>query len=118
MKRVSANIQSRLPPKRLCPQPTSGIVTPSASRYPVLTHWMVETEVLSSRASVGRATLTMVVSKITAMAPTMTTVAMRMICWIDAVRPGLSCAAVLLILRLSLRYKCVSSGRQRSAESR
>jgi hypothetical protein len=30
--RVSAAIQSRLPPNRACPQPTSGITTPRASR--------------------------------------------------------------------------------------
>ena len=37
-KTVSANIHTRLPPKRACAQPASGIATPSASKYPVLTH--------------------------------------------------------------------------------
>ena len=42
-KMVRPIIHSRLPPIRACAQPTTGMVTPSASRYPVLTHWMVLT---------------------------------------------------------------------------
>src|SRR5262249_17276285 len=47
----------------------------NASRYAVVTHWMVAIEVPNSRPSVGKATLTMVASRTVMIAPSTTTAA-------------------------------------------
>src|SRR5262245_19379068 len=46
-----------------------------ASRYAVVTHWIVAIEVPNSRPSVGNATLTMVASRTVMIAPSTTTAA-------------------------------------------
>src|SRR3954454_3078258 len=49
----------------------------SASRYPVLTHWMDDSVVSNSRPRVSIATITIVVSRIDMMMPRTTTAAIR-----------------------------------------
>jgi hypothetical protein len=68
-------IHIRSAPKRSDAQPVSGITVASASRYPVETHWIVSSGAESSRDSVSRATLTIVVSRIDMTTPTTTTAA-------------------------------------------
>lgn len=62
-----------LAPNRSIAQPVTGIATPTASRYPVTTHWTVDSGAPSSRLSVSSATFTIVVSSNTMMAPAITT---------------------------------------------
>jgi hypothetical protein len=59
----------------------SGITLATASRYAVITHWMVEIEVWKSRPSVGTATLTIVASRIGMIDPITTTVPSRRSSW-------------------------------------
>ena len=66
-------------PKRSTAQPVTGMTTAKASRYPVVTHWMVETDTWKSRASVSRATATIVVSRIAMIDPSTMTVETRRI---------------------------------------
>ena len=96
-KSAIAVIHTRLAPNRSAAQPVSGITTASASRYAVLTHWIVATVVWNSRPSVSSATLTIVVSRIAGTAPTSTAMQSR----ISGVsrRSG---AAVSVIMRYSV----------------
>jgi hypothetical protein len=73
----TAVIQTRRGPKRSAAQPVSGMTVARASRYAVATHWIVESGAWRSRPSVCSATLTIVVSRIDIIAPTMTTTATR-----------------------------------------
>ena len=77
--RPTTIIHSRLAPKRSDAQPVIGITVASATRYPVATHWIVDSEACSSRLSVASATLTIVVSRIDMIAPITTTLATTMI---------------------------------------
>src|SRR5664279_1839037 len=101
---TNANIHNRLPPNRDCAQPTNGIVTPSASRYPVLTHWIVDTAVSNCAASVCSATLTIVVSKTTASPPTISTVAI-----LTTFGSIGSLARVTVVMPSPFRYRTVST---------
>src|SRR4029079_14927911 len=51
----------------------SGMVVTSPSRYAVATHWTLESEALKSRARLSRATLTIVVSTLDRIPPSVTT---------------------------------------------
>ena len=73
MNRTSEVIQTVLAPKRCTAQPVTGIVMDSARRYPVNTHWIVLSDVSSSRPSTCTATLTIVVSITVMIAPSTTT---------------------------------------------
>ncbi len=66
----SAAIQVRLPPHRLSAQPVIGIATAIASRYPVVTHWIVPSVECSVTVSVCSARVTIVESRIAAIPPT------------------------------------------------
>src|SRR3989442_11591350 len=74
---ATAVIHTRLGPKRSAAHPVSGIAVASASRYPVLTHWIVDRGECNSIRRVSSATLTIVVSRIDMTAPTITTMAIR-----------------------------------------
>ena len=94
-KSTSEAIHIRLAPKRSTAHPVRGMVMASASRYPVDTHCTVESGARKSRAKVGMATLTMVVSRIDMMLPSTTTRARRLRCGssparmpFDPVSPG------------------------------
>ena len=78
--RVRATSHSRLAPSRLCAHPEKGIATNIASRYAVLTHWIVLTDAWSELPSSWIATLTIVVSRMTATAPVITAAAIRLSC--------------------------------------
>src|ERR1700761_3650895 len=67
--KMRAPIHSRLPPNRAWAQPTTGIATPRASRYPVLTHWIWLTVECSAPTRVCSAMETIVVSSTAAGAP-------------------------------------------------
>ena len=60
-------------PKRRAAHPVTGITAASDSMYPVTTHWIWSIVECSSRLSVASATLTIVVSRIDMIDPTITT---------------------------------------------
>jgi hypothetical protein len=72
VKSVIERIHIGLAPKRSIAQPVAGMTIASASRYAVETHWIVASEVWKSRERVSIATLTMVASRPTMTAPSMT----------------------------------------------
>ncbi len=72
-------IHINLAPKRSTAQPVTGMTTAKASRYPVVTHWMVETDTWKSRARVSSATATIVVSRMAMIDPSTMTVETRRI---------------------------------------
>jgi hypothetical protein len=57
-----AVMNSRLAPNRSTAHPVVGITTVRASRYPVTTHWIVDSPACKSAPSVRSATLTIVLS--------------------------------------------------------
>ncbi len=69
-----------LAPKRRAAHPVTGITAASASMYPVTTHWIWSIVECSSRLSVASATLTIVVSRIDMIDPTITTPLMSQTC--------------------------------------
>ena len=71
-------IHIRLAPKRSTAHPVSGMTVASASRYPVYTHWTVDSGRPEVLGQGGMATLTMVVSRIDMMVPSTTTRASRL----------------------------------------
>ena len=71
--RPSEIIHIRFAPNRSTIQPDSGMTMANASRYPVVTHWIVANDVWKSRLSVSMATLTIVVSRIDIIVPRITT---------------------------------------------
>jgi len=70
---TSAVIHTLLVPNLLLAHPDSGMTMPSASRYPVITHWAADSEACRSRLSVSSATFTIVVSRIAMICPQITT---------------------------------------------
>ena len=75
--RTSEMMYTRLAPNLRAAHPVTGITAASDSRYPVTTHWIWSIELWSSRPSVASATLTIVVSRIDMIEPTITTALMR-----------------------------------------
>ena len=71
VKSTSDVTKTCLGPNRRAAHPATGITAASASRYPVTTHWMSAIELCSSRPSDVRATLTIVVSRIVMIEPSM-----------------------------------------------
>lgn len=67
---TSAAIQTRLPPQRRSAHPVTGIATATASRNPVVTHWIVPVVVCSFTTNVWIASVTIVESRIAAIPPT------------------------------------------------
>jgi hypothetical protein len=75
---ASETIHMRLIPNRPADHPVSGMTIDSASMYPVVTHWIVDSDVCRRPPSVSIATLTIVVSRIDMMAPSTTTAHRRL----------------------------------------
>ena len=73
MNTMSAVTQTRRAPNRPLSHAVSGMTLANASRYAVITHWMEEIDVSSSRPSVGIATFTIVASRIAITDPATTT---------------------------------------------
>lgn len=99
----SPAIQATRDPNRVAAQPANGTATASASRYPVLTHWIVDTGTSRSRPSVSSAMVVIVVSRIGAIRPMITAHATRRVAG-SMVWAG----DVVAVMGTPLRIICVS----------
>lgn len=76
----TAASQVRLPPNRSASQPDAGTAATTASRYPVVTHWISATDAPNSSVRASMPTLTMVASRVAMKVPSTRMKATRSSC--------------------------------------